>query len=257
MMLVRSKNSSVGWILVALICAHVAWSMASMGLLDPAELSRGFRNTGIFLRGLFPPNFEILSILLGAMMETLQIALVGTSLGFLAALPLALLGTSTLFVPLVTSPLKLVLGVVRTIPCLLWALIFVVAFGLGPTSGALGIAAYTLGYLGKLFYETFEGVDREVIEAVRSGGCNRFQLMRYVLLPESANTILSQLLFAFEYNVRASSILGFVGAGGIGFYMLGYVQLLQYQNLMTALLLTLAVVLIIDRLSLHLRRRFQ
>jgi phosphonate transport system permease protein len=80
--------------------------------------------------------------------------------------------------------------------------------------------------------------------------------MRYVLLPEAANAILSQVLFSFEYNVRASSILGFVGAGGIGFYILGYVQLLEYRNLMTALLVTFAVVLLIDRASFYLRRHF-
>ncbi|MBI2822422.1 MAG: phosphonate ABC transporter, permease protein PhnE [Acidobacteria bacterium] len=256
MILLRRKGFLGVWLLCGLIGVIALWSLASMGLLDPAVVGKGMRNTAVFLLGLFPPNIEIVPVLAGAMLETIQIALVGTLLGFCAALPLGMLGTTTLFGRGVTSPLKLLLGVIRTIPSLLWALIFVVAFGLGPAAGALGLGAYTLGYLGKLFYESFEGVDREVTEAVRSAGCNRLQLMRYALLPEAANAILSQLLFAFEYNVRASSILGFVGAGGIGFYMLGYVQLLQYQNLMTALLFTLAVVLAIDRISLHVRRRF-
>jgi phosphonate transport system permease protein len=143
---------------------------------------------------------------------------------------------------------------IPTIPALLWAVICVVAFGVGPAAGALAIAVYTLGYLGKLLYEVFDGVDGEVLDAVGSVGCNRLQLARYALLPEVANAMLSQLLFVFEYNVRASSIMGFVGAGGIGFYILGYLQLLQYQNLLTALLLTLVVVLALDYLSGRVRQ---
>jgi phosphonate transport system permease protein len=112
---------------------------------------------------------------------------------------------------------------------------------------------YSVGYLGKLLYEAFDGTDTEVLEAVRGVGGNRAQLLAFAVLPESANAVISQLLFMFEYNVRASSIMGFVGAGGIGFYLLGYLQLLQYQNLMTALLLTFVVVMAIDYLSQRLR----
>jgi phosphonate transport system permease protein len=154
----------------------------------------------------------------------------------------------------VNAPVRFFLHCVRTVPTLLWALVFVVAFGLGPVAGALGIAFYTLGYLGKLLSEAFEGVDGEVLEAVRGVGCNRLQLLRYALLPEAANAMLSQLLFVFEYNVRASTILGFVGAGGIGFYMIGYVQMLQYRSLTTALVLTLLAVIAIDQASAWIRR---
>jgi phosphonate transport system permease protein len=228
-------------------------SMANMGLLDASRLSHGIGNTGRFVAGLFPPNLTTLPTLWQAMLETLQIAFVGTLIGCVMALPFALLATRTVFGPAITLPLRWVLGAIRTIPSLLWALIFVAAFGLGPAAGTLGIAFYTLGYLGKLFYETFEGVDQEVLEAVRSVGCNRVQLMRFALVPEAANTLLSQLLFVFEYNVRASTIMGFVGAGGIGFYIFGYVSMLDYQKLMAALLLTFIVVLAIDQASARLR----
>jgi phosphonate transport system permease protein len=191
-----------------------------------------------------------------AMVEALQIAFVGTLLGFLLALPLSLAADRTLFGPLVAGPVRLLLALVRTIPSLLWGILFVVAVGLGPAAGTLGIALYSLGYLGKLYYETFEGVDPEVLEAVRGVGCDRWQLARYALLPEAANQVLAQLLFMFEYNVRASSIMGFVGAGGIGFYLLGYIQLLRYDQLLTALLVTLAVVVLIDQMSVRIRRAF-
>ena len=249
----QGKSRLVSWFPYILIAALAVAAMGNMGLLDPVRLAKGVVNTGVFAKDLFPPNLDILATLSKAMLETLQIAFVGTLLGFVMSLPLALLATRTVFRPAITLPLRLFLGIVRTVPSVLWAVVFVVAFGLGPVAGTFAIAFYSLGYLGKLFYEAFEGVDQEVVEAVRSVGCNRIQLMRYALLPEAANNILSQLLFVFEYNVRTSTIMGFVGAGGIGFYMLGYLQLLQYQNLMTSLLLTLVVVLIIDQISARVR----
>jgi phosphonate transport system permease protein len=190
------------------------------------------------------------------MVETLEIAFAGTAIGFLLAVPLALAASPSLFGPRVTGPIKLLLAAVRTVPSLFWGIVFVVAVGLGPAAGALGVALYSLGYLGKLLYETFEGVDPEVLEAVRSVGASPAQLARYAVLPEAANGVLAQLLFMFEYNVRASSIMGFVGAGGIGFYLLGYIQLLRYDLLLTALLVTLAVVIAIDRVSAVVRRLY-
>ena len=169
------------------------------------------------------------------------------------SLPLAFWGTKTLFSRTVTTATRCVIGAIRTVPSILFGVIFVVAFGLGPAAGTLGVAFYTVGYLGKIYYEAFEAVDREVIEAVRSTGCNRVQLLRFAILPEAANTIISQVLFMFEYNIRSSTIMGFVGAGGIGYYMLGYLQMLQYQNLLTTLIITFVVVMIIDFLSLKLR----
>lgn len=238
-------------LLVALVVA-----LADIGLLDAERLARGVRNLGQFAAALFPPDGSTLPTLAEAMLETIEIAFVGTAIGFALALPLSLLASPVLFGPSVTAPVKLVLAMVRTVPSLFWAIIFVVVVGLGPAAGALGIAFYSLGYLGKLLYETFDGVDPEVVEAVRSVGTSRWQLARYAVVPEAANGILAQLLFMFEYNVRASSILGLVGAGGIGFYLLGYLELLRYDLLLTGLLLTLAVVILIDRASALVRRAF-
>jgi phosphonate transport system permease protein len=228
-------------------------SLYRLDLLAPGTLGPAAANLAEFARELFPPNTDVLPTLIRAMGETIEIAFAGTLLGFVIALPLASLATSTIFGPVVSSTTRLVIGSIRTIPSLLWAVVFVVGFGLGPAAGAMGIALYSVGYLGKLYYEAFEAVDREVLEAVRSVGSNRMQLMTYAVLPESANAVVSQLLFMFEYNIRASSIMGFVGAGGIGFYILGYLQLLQYQNLLTALLVTFVVVMAIDYLSRRVR----
>lgn len=227
--------------------------MERFGLLDPDQIKPAVTNLTEFFREMFPPNWEVLDTLIDAMWETIQIAFVGTLLGFLFSLPMAFLATRTLFGPVVNTSARLVIGVVRTIPSLLWAIIFVIGFGLGPAAGALGIALYTTGYLGKLYYESFEAVDSEVLEAVNSVTKNRAQLVSFAIIPESANAIISQLLFMFEYNIRASAIMGFVGAGGIGFYILGYIQLLQYENLLTALIVTFVVVMVIDYLSMRAR----
>lgn len=239
-----------------LLLGALLLSLANVGLLDAERLRRGAINVGIFSRALFPPDWSVLPTVAGAIVETVQIAFIGTILGLILALPLALAASHVLFGPVIAGGARLALAVVRTIPALLWAIVFVVAVGLGPGAGALGITLYSLGYLGKLFYETFEGVDPEVLEAVRGVGAGRLQLARYALLPEAANNVVAQLLFMFEYNVRASSIMGFVGAGGIGYYLLGYIQALQYQRLTTALLVTLVVVVVIDRLSARIRRSF-
>ncbi len=243
-----------GRLFAAAVLAAFFWALWSVGLLEPDRLTRGMSNLGIFLSSLFPPDFSVLPTVAKGLVETVQIAIVGTLLGFILAVPLALAASRSLFPPAITAPVRLVLAIIRTVPSLLWGVIFVVAVGLGAAAGALGVALYSLGYLGKLLYEAFEGVDGEVIEAVRGVGASRLQLARYAIIPETANVVLSQLLFMFEYNVRASSIMGFVGAGGIGFYLLGYIQMLQYSKLTTALLVTLVAVVAIDQASNWIRK---
>lgn len=183
-------------------------------------------------------------------------AYVGTLLGALVAIPFAVLATRTITGRVASGLVRTLLAAVRTIPSLLWALLFIVMVGLGPLPGTLGIAAYTVGYLGKLYYEAFEGVDPEVLEAVRATGASRWLLARHGVLPEAANPLLSQLLFIFEYNVRASSIMGLVGAGGIGFYIWEHFQSFRYKALATDLLLLFGLVLLIDFVSGRVRRRY-
>ena len=226
------------------------------GLMDGPLLARGARNVGIFARDLIPPDTGVLRTVSLAMVETVEIAFAGTLLGFIAALPLALAANEAVSGRAVAGTVRTFLAMVRTVPSLLWAILFVVAVGLGPGAGTLGVAMYSLGYMGKLFYDAFDDVDPEVIEALRGVGVGPLQLARFAILPEAANAVLAQALFVFEYNVRASSILGFVGAGGIGFYLLGYIQALQYDRLMTAVLVTFAAVLVIDRVSVRIRSRF-
>lgn len=228
-------------------------SLAQFGFFNWGKFFNGGLNLAEFFAEVFPPRMEIIPVLFKAIAETIQIAFTGTVIGFVISLPLAFFGARNLFGRRSCAVVRFVTGGIRTVPSILFGVIFVVAFGLGPLAGTFGVALYTVGYLTKIFYEAFEAVDGEVIEAVGSTGCSRLQLFWFVILPESANTIISQVLFMFEYNIRASTIMGFVGAGGIGYYMVGYLQMLQYNHLLTALLLTFVVVMTIDYLSLRLR----
>lgn len=241
-----------------LLVVTVAWALQAIGFFEEDRWDRAGQNLGIFLGDFFPPDLSVewLSIVFDALIETLLMAYAGTFLGVVVALPLAVLATRPLTGRWVSGGVRIVMAGLRTIPSLLWALLFIVMVGLGPVAGVLGLAAYTIGYLGKLYYEAFEGVDPEVMEAVRATGANTAQLARHVVIPETANTILSQLLFVFEYNVRASSILGLVGAGGVGVPLFRAFGFFEYDRVAAALLMILLVVLAIDGMSGLLRRRY-
>lgn len=230
--------------------------LAHLGFFDWERLARGLRNLGILGRELIPPDIGILPTASAALWETVEMSFAGTLLGFLASLPLSILGTRRLFSPWVSGFARFIAAGIRTIPVLLWAIVFVILVGLGPLAGTFGIAAYTVGYLAKIYADLFEGTDPEIVEAVKSTGASKLQLVRFVIIPEAANAVLAQVLFMLEYNIRASSILGFVGAGGLGFIIQIYLQSLDYRRLATVLLLVLVVVLAMDGLSAWLRKRF-
>lgn len=231
-------------------------TMERLGLFTPAALGRGVPNILTFVAEFFPPQIERPLLLGETLLETIEMSFVGTTLGAIAALPVSVLGARNLSGGPLLPAVRGLLGLVRSIPSLLWGVLFVAAVGLGPTAGTLALALYTFGYLGKLFYETLEGVDPEVVEAVRGAGASTAQVVRHAVLPESANLMLSQVLFMFEYNVRASAVLGFVGAGGVGFFMMQYLQTFQYARLSGVILVTVAAVLAIDAVSAWIRSAY-
>jgi phosphonate transport system permease protein len=187
------------------------------------------------------------------MVETLKMAFVGTVVGFLGAIVLAPLAASNLSPSWVGSPARLLLAGMRSLPSIIWAILFVAIVGLGPLAGVLAMAFYTVGYLGKLQFESFEGLANGPLEAARAMGMNRTQTFLFVVIPESANGLISQVLFMFEYNVRHGSVLGLVGAGGIGYYLLYYLGFLLYDAVMALILVIFVVVVCIEAVSRRLR----
>ena len=187
------------------------------------------------------------------MLETLKMAFVATIFGFIGAISLSSFAAKNLVPNYVLVPTRLFMSMTRSLPSIIWAIIFVIVVGIGPLAGVLAMVIYTIGYLGKLQYEEIEGINREPLEAARAMGLNHSEIVSKVVLPESGNTFLSQLLFMFEYNVRHGTVLGLVGAGGIGLHIDRAMELNLYNHVMTYLIVIFIVIVVIDFLSLFIR----
>ena len=222
-----------------------------------------------FEESMWPPNWSVLearsypvceedigffcSVGYLGMMETLKIAFVSTVLGFIGAITLSSLAARNLTPLFVSIPVRVFLSAVRSLPSLIWAILFVIVIGFGPLSGVLAMTFYTVGYLGKLQYEVFEGMANDPLEAGRAMGLSRPSIFFNIVIPENGNHLLSQLMFMFEYNVRHGTVIGIVGAGGIGYYISTYLKFLQYDKVFALLILIFIVVVLIDLLSLMVR----
>ena len=177
-----------------------------------------------------------------SVIETLQIALLGTALGAVASSILGGLAAANLTPPWVHQPMKWLLGVVRGIPVILLALLFVSSVGLGPFPGVLAVAVHSTGMLGKFYAESLEGAQSGPLEALVTTGADRWQVVRFGILPQVAPDLARDTLFRFEMNLRESLVLGLVGAGGIGFYIQLYTRSFHYDKVATLTLVVLAMV---------------
>mgnify|MGYP003310832807 FL=1 len=187
------------------------------------------------------------------MLETLKMAFVATIFGFIGAISLSSFAAKNLVPKSVLVPTRLILSITRCLPSIIWAIVFVIVVGIGPLAGVLAMTLYTIGYLGKFQYEEIEGINREPLEAARAMGLSHSEIVSKVVIPESSNTFLSQILFMFEYNVRHGTVLGLVGAGGIGLHIDRAMELDLYNHVMTYLIVIFVVIVIIDFLSLFIR----
>jgi len=240
-------------ILVAIVAVHV-WAAAGTEF-SLEKLVSGIPRFFKLASRMAPPDLGVLDISAKAMVETVQIAVLGTTLGFFLALVLGVFSARTLALRRVQIACRFILNVIRTVPVIIWALLFVAAVGLGPFPGVLGVAMYSTGFLGKLLYESFETIDKEQVDAIRATGAGRLQVIRYGVLPQAIPIIVNHLLYMFEYNVRASAIVGLVGAGGVGFYIMMYVGMFQWDKVGMILLVLLITVIAIDWVSERIRAR--
>ncbi len=251
------KNKKLGWniALVAMVIALYGWALFGAKFEWGALFStQGARHAADFMSRLLPPDASVTGTALTALLETVQMALLGTTFGALLSLPLALMAAKNLSPRCLYFPARGALNLIRAVPSVVWGLFFVAAVGLGSVAGVLALTFYTVGYLGKFFYETFEAADDSAATALRCAGASTPQVFQYAILPQSAPLLLNYGLFMLEYNIRAATILGVVGAGGIGFYLFVYMQQFDYTKAATVLLILLAVVLAMDALSAWVRR---
>ena len=222
----------------------------------PQDLITGAHGMADILRRAWPPDFSKLPDMLWPALETVDIALFGTVAGVILALPLAIFAARN------TAPARplyaLARGLIalaRAVPDLVWALIFVTAVGLGPFPGALAISVHSVGMLGRLFAETIEDMDMGPVEALTMTGAGRLAVFSHAVVPSVMPSLLGIALYRLDENIRSSLILGFVGAGGLGFELLTAMNLFQYHTVSLLLMLTFAIVIAAERLSAALRRR--
>jgi phosphonate transport system permease protein len=235
----------------AVVLLWLAWDTGA----DPVRLARGVPWILDFLRRMLPPDPSVLPAALGGALKTVEIALLGTVVAALLALPLGFLSARNVAGAPVFYPARAVLNVFRSVDTLVYALVFVAAVGLGPFPGVLAVIAYTTTSLAKLYSEAIEGIEPGPVDAVTATGATRLQVLRYGVLPQVLPLFLSYVLYRLESNIRAATVLGFVGAGGIGFYLQTYLRMIDYPAASTVLLVTVAMVMVVDTVSSRLRER--
>ncbi|MGH3652184.1 phosphonate ABC transporter, permease protein PhnE [Glutamicibacter sp.] len=230
------------------------WSAGGVGF-DFIKLGQGTLNMGEFLARLFPPDFSKISTILELLLETLQMAIVGTVLGVVLSLLVAFGAASNIAPPWLYYPSRWAMNVIRAVPDLVFALMFVSAVGLGPFAGILAMTLGSLGSIGKIFAEAMESVDKGPMTAMQAVGASKRQVIQYGILPQAAPLLVSYTLLLFEGNVRGATILGLVGAGGIGLELTTAMRMYDYGHLSAIIICIIVLVTIIDQGSALIRRR--
>lgn len=240
-----------------LVAVVLVWAVTGTGVSLGALLD-GREGALRLLRGFLSPELspEFLADVGASLVETIQISLTGVLLAALLGLPLVLLIAGNVQAPgLLGAAARSTAAVLRGVPDLLWALLFVAAVGPGPAAGALALALHGAGLLAKLCAEQMEGVDPAPVEAVRLSGASRTATTALAIVPQAAPGLASLLLYQWECNLRTSTVLGFVGAGGIGQDLAVSLKLFRYDELSTLVIAVLVVIITLDIASKVVRRR--
>ncbi|MEX2535007.1 MAG: phosphonate ABC transporter, permease protein PhnE [Trueperaceae bacterium] len=243
-----------------IVLGVVALAVLSLLTLDLPAWDRvvdGLRNNMVrLLRGFISPNWETGPLAVSSMAETFFMAVLGTTIGAVLAFPLSFLAAGNLMGGTGGSyPGKTLLVAIRTFPEILLAIIFVVAAGPGPTAGIMAMGIHSIGFLGKLFGDVIESIDPGPSEAIRAAGGNSLHVFFYSVVPQVLPEFASTTLYRFEINLRAATILGLVGAGGIGLPMIQRIQFRRWDEVSMLLIVIVGVIIVVDAVSSRIRRR--
>ncbi|HTH60056.1 MAG TPA: phosphonate ABC transporter, permease protein PhnE [Paraburkholderia sp.] len=247
----RSWSSLVGWAVVLLLLGG-SWHGADM---RPLDLFSDSANMGQFARDFFPPNFDDWRTYVSEMLVTIAVAVWGTALAIVCAIPCGLLSAHNLTPPWIRHPVRRLMDACRAINEMVFAMLFIVAVGLGPFAGVLALWVHTTGVLAKLFAEAVEAIDPRPAEGVRATGATPLDEIIYGVLPQVMPLWISYTLYRFESNVRSAMVVGMVGAGGIGVVLYEEIRSFDYGQTCAVLILVVAVVSAIDLISGWLRQR--
>jgi len=270
-----ASKAAFPYLLAVVVLAALVGSLR-IAQVDPRRFFEGdaLGNVARFVRGSFPPRLspEFLGLMLQPLAETVQISVMGTVMAVIIGIPLGLLATSSLtwsgvlherggrlgrltlgFLPYALS--RAILSAFRSIPEYVWAFMFVRAVGLGPFPGVLAIGVAYGGMLGKVYSEILENMDPRPLEALHAGGASKGGIVLYGLLPQALPNVISYTLYRWECAIRASSILGFVGAGGLGLQIELSMRMFQFDEVITLLAMLFLLVASVDFISGRIRAR--
>jgi phosphonate transport system permease protein len=248
------------WLIRFLVIIGLGWAYiwSLKGLkVDLKLLQTSLPYMADFLSRLWPPDLSILDVAIKALIETVQMSLLGTTIGAILSVPIALLSAQNLSPFWLRSLANLLQNTVRSVPSIILGLFFVAATGLGAPAGTLALGIYTIGYLAKFYQEAIESVDKRSLESLQVSRASWWQIAQYGVFPQVLPLCLGYTIYMFEYNIRAASVLGVVGAGGIGFELVSYIRGFEYNKAMTMMLVLLVVVTAIDAFSSQLRNKFK
>ncbi|MGE0156463.1 MAG: phosphonate ABC transporter, permease protein PhnE [Geobacter sp.] len=228
------------------------------GLFDPQRLSEGIPSVISLMAEGSPPDFSTAGTWLKPLFDTLAMSIAGTAIAVFFSVPLGLLAArNTTPHPIVYQMARTILNGLRSVPELIMGILFVAAVGFGALPGVLALGLHSIGMVGKFISEAIEHVADEPLEATRSAGATPLQVITHGVLPQVFPQISDVTIYRWEYNFRASTVMGMVGAGGIGFELMGSLRLMQYQEVSAILLVILGAVTMVDAIGIHLRKRFK
>jgi len=235
---------------VVVVCGYFS------GVFDLKRIIEGIPSLFLIFTESLPPNFDDWQTWLKPLFDTLAMSVVGTFLAIVMALPLGVLAArNTSPHPLVYQVVRGVLNLFRSVPELIMGILFVAAVGFGVLPGLLALAFHSIGMVGKFVAEAIEHTDADVVDAIRSTGASPFQVVIHGVLPQVIPQVCDVTLYRWEYNFRASTVMGMVGAGGIGFELMSSLRLMNYDEVSAILLMILVMVTLVDSLGAWLRNR--
>lgn len=242
------------WLILLVVVVLLAWSWAPVEMGNATLLITDWRNMADFAAGFLSPNFYDWDEYAASMIETVQIALWGTVLAVVLGVPFAILSSANVCPQWIVQPVRRLMDAARAINEIVFALLFVVAVGLGPLAGVLALAVHNVGIIAKLFSEAVEAIDPRPVEGIRSTGANRLHEVVHGVFPQVMPLWSSFTLYRFETNVRSATVLGIVGAGGIGQPLFENIRSFQYGETAAIMIIIVVTVSLIDILSAQLRK---
>lgn len=246
----RTLSSLALWAVV-LGLLSASWEGADM---RPMDLIRDSANMGSFAKGFFPPDFSEWRMYMSEMWVTIQLAIWGTALAIVTAIPFGVLCSENVAPWWVYQPMRRLMDAARAINEMVFAMLFVVAVGLGPFAGVLALWIHTTGILAKLFSEAVEAIDPHPVEGVRATGATPLQEVIFGIIPQVLPLWISYSLYRFESNVRSATVLGIVGAGGIGQLLWEYIRGFYYAETAAVMIIIVVCVTLLDMVSQRLRK---